>query len=903
MPTLTRPMFSEQAQNGGIVSTVSPVQETAPVPQGVPDLQGQVNATVAEEVAATNMEIDSAETIDDMLAAMGGTATSTEAARTELAAVVGEQDANSTPESVLPLTQTTLQLIAAVESTNGQGGLGNLLGAPGELMASTMGDPMGDPTNPLAAPTMDVPVEGFQPTVGFALGGLNASSPFGTPPIYDPRNNPLITNVPSVTPTVAAGNTPMGDSSGLPSYRGDLYAPAPAPIPGRVSNLWNIPSATAEKVDLDRVKEIQESYQGLLEKSLPKIDTVDERVSRRTGQLEEYIPEKRTAEDLLSEQKELMGEYLTKTPAHEEVLAEFREDYGDVQKDLETHGWLQLAKFGARIATSNKSPFYAIGKALPELADGLNEAAKEKATIDRRLKTEARSEFKRLQDLRNQQELALAQGSFDMARTLGSEHDEIQRTLRTAAITSFEQESSERSRMLVDMASGNLNYAQILARDEVNAVNVNARHKDELIAGYAQEPPEYFLMENKETGEWEPTAGRLLPYGLFDLKGNYVHDANIVPITASSYAQRMGTGLMDPQSKTVVLFGPEYGAQGFGQFGGTYDANSGRWFANIGPDGGPVPLDENYQWMPGTVDDVVTVTSDPSGKVRVTNKLTGDTMFTRAVRADGSLIEFTPPKDLEVDATHPYAVPNEAPAVPWERLAANVQDELIVELMDSESAIRELEQLIPRIAGLTGPQAGFRRMGNRIAAVLPPGAWDDFFTNVTVDDTQWRLVVETLVRAQVPSTRYPAAQVDYVREELGEMPSFFANSAVATEKFKELTRRVLNSYAHGIGQLNGTPYSTMERIPTGRKEEAFDFSDPAARGYIRRVMTTMDPRAQDELLRDKWVFYPVPEGQDDVVRERLNERDANGNLIYGIQWQTPQPAQNDKPRGIWSQYK
>ena len=33
MPTLTRPMFSEQAQNGGIVSTVSPVQETAPVPR------------------------------------------------------------------------------------------------------------------------------------------------------------------------------------------------------------------------------------------------------------------------------------------------------------------------------------------------------------------------------------------------------------------------------------------------------------------------------------------------------------------------------------------------------------------------------------------------------------------------------------------------------------------------------------------------------------------------------------------------------------------------------------------------------------------------------------------------------------------------------------------------------
>ena len=203
MPTLTRPMFSDQAHNGGIVSTVSPVQETAPVPQGAPDLQGQVNAAVAEEVAATNMEIDSAETIDDMLAAMGGTATSTEAARTELAAVVGEQDANSTPESVLPLTQTTLQLIAAGEDTNGQGGLGNLLGAQGELMASTMGDP----TNPLAAPTMDVPAEGFQPTVGFALGGLNASSPFGTPPIYGLgglSNNPLLTNVPTRDLTTTA---------------------------------------------------------------------------------------------------------------------------------------------------------------------------------------------------------------------------------------------------------------------------------------------------------------------------------------------------------------------------------------------------------------------------------------------------------------------------------------------------------------------------------------------------------------------------------------------------------------------------------------------------------------------------------------------------------------------------
>ena len=916
MPTLTRPMFSEQAQNGGIVSTIPPEAQGMP-PEARPQvqaqaqdmmgssLQGPIDAAVAEEVAATNMEIDSSETIDEMLAAMGGTATSTEAARTELAAVVGEQDANSTPESVLPLTQTTLQLIAAVEDTNGQGGLGNLLGAPGELMASTMGGPMGDPTNPLAAPTMDIPAEGFQPMVGFALGGLNAPPTLGTAPIYSMMqedNNPLIQPLVPQLPM----DSPSTVQTELPQFRGDVpYPPEGTGQPELVRSLWDIPYPDAAQVTPESLGVFTDYYEGVVEKSLPKVTPVDKLVGRRRERLQEFIPKIETAEEILEKRKELMGEYLTDSPEYEEVLAEYQKDYGDVQKDLETQGWLQLAKFGANIAKSNKSTFYAVASALPDLADGMAEAAQKKSTIDREIRTEARSEYRQLQALRNQEEIALAQGSFEEARALKKDSDEINRGLVTEAITRFELESTERARMANDLQTGALQWGAARAEFGAEAENAFSLGEQAAKETFAQLPPEYFVAFNEETGEYDiPMAGRMMPHGLFDLNGNYV-DRLIRPIDASEYARMVGSTTPDLQQKSVLMFGPEWGDNGVGQFGAAWDANTGLWYFNDPKNNHALTrIPDDATWSPGTMQDAVTVSTDSTGRTSMVSLYTGEVMLTRAVDKNGNLVTVTSPKDVAVDPGHPFSKRNDAPGVKWESMDPSRRGQIISELNDYEAATKGLEDLMGSMQLYTGPEAGFRRLGTQISAFLPKGRWDDWYKNVSIDagTAQWKLMIEALVRAQVPSTRYPEGQVQYVRQELAEMPDPFRDPDAAYAKILELARNSKNNYSRAIAQVNNTPYYTMDRVPSGGLNDALNLADSRVKRHINRLLTASDPR-EAQALDGAWVFYPVPQGSEDIVKSILAERAPDGvSPRHGIEWSDDiSGPQHRMPRGIWAQ--
>lgn len=949
MPTLTRPMFSNQAQNGGIVSTLppqapgmTPEAQTLP-PEARPQaqaqaqgmmgsaLQGPIDSAVAEEVAATNMELDSAETVDEILAAMGGTASSTEEARTELATIVGEQDANNTPESVLPITQTTLQLVAAVESTNGQGGLGNLLGAPGELTANTMGTPLGDPTNPLAAPTMEVPAEGFQPVAGFFQGGLS-----GTPPIYGPGSNPLLTTVPTddpttlpaVNPTAAAVDpttTPVDPTAAaisepyvpqypaLSGWRG--HAPSVFPpgaqmdeagAPRLVSSGtgWNIPSATARGIDVGRMENLSQYYKDFITPSLPEVEPVEERIKRRIDAYGEYLPDKdRTTRDIIEEQRAVMGEYLTKPLTYEEALAQRTEDYGDTQKDFETQAWLHLAQFGAHIATSNKSPFYAIAKALPYLAEGMSTVAKEKSILDRTIRKESRDDVNRLKENRNQQELALAQGAFERVRGLKDEYNTLQRTLRDQAVTTYEHEMSDLAKLTLDLGTGALQWGQVLASEELSTLIDTEKHRDSIVATYAQIPAEYYMKENKETGEWEPFAGRFLPHGLFDLAGNYEADPNIIKIDASTYAARTGTGLIDPQKIDVVLFGDEYGGeQGWEVFGGSYDGGTGKYYVDI--DGENVHLDENFDWVPGDADSIQRIDHDETGRTYITNKHTGYTHQVQQRRrnpetGEMEIITVTPRAGIGVDEKHPYSEEMSPSTVPVEFQTAAMQAEIMNSINEYESASIALENHLSEMMDFTGPEAGFRRLGTGIAAFLPPGKWNDWFTNVNTERgrAQWLLVTETLVRAQVPSTRYPEGQVQYVRNELGELPRMFREPEAARARFMELLRETNNNYSQAVSRVSGNPYYYQHPVPTGGINDAFNFADPRARLMVQDTLKADDERIR-ATLEDKWVFYPVPEGKDAQAKEYIES-----NPQLGMPWSEPQGRQHGKGRGIWYQIR
>ena len=163
-------------QEGGMV----PMAMGAPeAPAGLPAAVGapgpeQVDPAMMEQMlqqAATQFaDVEQAGDYEEMMNAIRGDQQSIGQRRQELASLVGEEDAQETPESVLTLLQPVMQL-AAIDQ--GIGGLaedvmgGAVEGPMAEGIMSTVN--MGGPAP--AAPGPAMPMEGGAPVQGFRYGG------------------------------------------------------------------------------------------------------------------------------------------------------------------------------------------------------------------------------------------------------------------------------------------------------------------------------------------------------------------------------------------------------------------------------------------------------------------------------------------------------------------------------------------------------------------------------------------------------------------------------------------------------------------------------------------------------------------------------------------------------------
>lgn len=160
----SRPLFKnkfvQRFAEGGIVSTVTG-------PEQPPQEAMDILSNMAQQVDATEQNLDAAEGIDEILSSFSGTPKNAQQARAELAEVVGQSDADATPESVLALVQPTMAILEMSRQMSPPGGIASMpmeQGAPQEMPAmqpSTPGIPM---------PTMQPSPQGM-PIPGFAVGG------------------------------------------------------------------------------------------------------------------------------------------------------------------------------------------------------------------------------------------------------------------------------------------------------------------------------------------------------------------------------------------------------------------------------------------------------------------------------------------------------------------------------------------------------------------------------------------------------------------------------------------------------------------------------------------------------------------------------------------------------------
>ena len=173
-PVANRKLFRnnfQRFQQGGMVEPMQPPMPMSQMPpqaplmapdamMGDPNSAAMVEGAIADETATqvTNVQqdIDNAQNIDQLLKSFGTEETSEETVRDDLAGIVGPEDAMNTPDSVLALVQPMLSMLD-MDDEVATGGLGDLLPEP-------------DVDDSLAAPTMPMLAEDFNPVDSFADG-------------------------------------------------------------------------------------------------------------------------------------------------------------------------------------------------------------------------------------------------------------------------------------------------------------------------------------------------------------------------------------------------------------------------------------------------------------------------------------------------------------------------------------------------------------------------------------------------------------------------------------------------------------------------------------------------------------------------------------------------------------
>jgi len=179
---LDRQMFRNggavrRMQEGGMVPPGMPAAAAQPsVAQGPDQVDPAMMEQMLQQASTQFANIDQAGDYEEMMNAMRGDEMSIGERRQELASLVGSEDAQQTPESVLTLLQPVMQ-IAAVEQ--GIGGLAE------EAMGSgTVEGPMAEgimSTVNMGGPEPAMPMEGGAPVQAFRYGGAVKMQTGGDP--------------------------------------------------------------------------------------------------------------------------------------------------------------------------------------------------------------------------------------------------------------------------------------------------------------------------------------------------------------------------------------------------------------------------------------------------------------------------------------------------------------------------------------------------------------------------------------------------------------------------------------------------------------------------------------------------------------------------------------------------
>jgi len=574
MPQNMMQPMTPASENSGIASGMMPESSQQEGMQMMQQMAGQM-----EQVYSG---LDNAENIEDVINAMRGNDLPLSERYSELADLVGPEDAKKTPESVLTVLQPVFQTLGAVPDGGiAEAPMGGVEGSEGNFSQPSATEPSGQAEAVLAMSRGEMPVKA---ATGYSNDipqmRFNQDNPYlrgGRPSPQAVRevsnileNNPLsfdsqkvdsppVNSIPSLTNTSFENNI----------FRGGLTAPEPVEVDmkaveanaPRFSALYNPPAISVGETDPTKLFESRKEL------------------------LSDLLPKTRTPEDILKARKDFMG---------------------DVDKDdYEAQAYTALAKAGAKIAGGTGGLLEAITDSMGTFAGDLGKIASQKS---KQLRGERGSAF----DIAEKEKLSKQSAFLSIA---------------TQAVTDAGASERALGKIKNDIAQKGeaygLDAALKVEQGKVTNENALLAATFKIAAKQAgQTPLQYFKINEKGETEYLDLyqTGKTPFYFEGDKKVDGFPPEGWTRLTSENKASLAGSNKLFSKKatpKTFTIFdqkGQPREINGFFDSGsGTYGYKTGKGIVLLDPADG--------NWMLGKIGENVQLSGDPEGNEYMTTIL------------------------------------------------------------------------------------------------------------------------------------------------------------------------------------------------------------------------------------------------------------------------------------------
>jgi hypothetical protein len=838
-------------------------------PMGNPAMENssdQVSADALNMLADTagriNSAVDGSEDFESMMNALRGNQRPVEDRRAELAELVGEEDANQTPESVLTILQPTFTIMETVQENSPSGGIGDLpvsetdqsvglAGADGGMFDETAVGPMGaPPVNFPDASSVQAPgtgeaiariQAGEQPVA--ANQGLSVNTGFLQKALGNLRN----TDENNPNASGESGNNPLVMNQFVPGQTPDLpYLQAEKG-----------PALTLQNMSMNQIRDNYGNLMSIVSPFFKKPEDEKTVLKRYQALTKPYLPTEKTPQQLYDERQAFMG------TAEDDALG--------------TQAALALAAYGSKVAQGTGSLLQALTVPAADLAGDLSKVAAAKS----------------------RRELGAREKALSSSRELTEKLRTINMSTATAAINATKQAEGDNARAIGNAAISLIGKSILLNKEQVNMVNQGLKTSYARSAALAALKP-FNMGEVDKNGNLVTKDGKLQFAAVTrfgnakqyndgttwkDVPGNWVVLSDSM---LSSIAATNRTGVYGKTQKTDLLVPTKYGTTtdptaadaaqksptGYRQVAGFYSPKQDRYFYYPDGDQTKPAVVAPAGFLQGKLNSVFKVMDpDKVGRVKVVilqGIHAGKSFYSgmRRESADGQLREIpTPPNpyaavkptiQMVTDASgrqrrlivgNPLSTTQSESIIPKEELSANTIENKQRRIYTFSKMMESGSEVIGAIGNTIGPVNSLKSFVNSYIAPFMAGK-DDM--GVWIKTARGQQQIKNFTRdvrmALTLSPRYPVAETNLTRAQAidqydsGEIneATFFKSMFGTVTKFHEFLRYSSNELSRERAQLLGTTWQRREVVPTGTEDDAFNYETPGHVAYLMKAKGLSD---------------------------------------------------------------